>query len=74
MGGGKTMDTAKAVSDIFKAVTVIIPTTASTDAPTIGLSVIYTETGEHVVPDIMLRIRIWYCWTRILYRKRLFVF
>ena len=50
MGGGKTMDTAKAVSDIFKAVTVIIPTTASTDAPTIGLSVIYTETGEHVGP------------------------
>lgn len=48
MGGGKTMDTAKAVSDKFKAATVIIPTTASTDAPTIGLSVIYTEEGEHV--------------------------
>lgn len=48
MGGGKTMDTAKAVADKFKAATVIIPTTASTDAPTIGLSVIYTETGEHV--------------------------
>ncbi|MFV0529093.1 MAG: glycerol dehydrogenase [Lachnospiraceae bacterium] len=48
MGGGKTMDTAKAVADLFKAATIIIPTTASTDAPTIGLSVIYTETGEHV--------------------------
>lgn len=48
MGGGKTMDTAKAVADIFKAAVVIIPTTASTDAPTIGLSVIYTEEGEHV--------------------------
>lgn len=48
MGGGKTMDTAKAVSDKYKAATIIIPTTASTDAPTIGLSVIYTETGEHV--------------------------
>ncbi len=48
MGGGKTMDTAKAVSDIYKATTVIIPTTASTDAPTIGLSVIYTAEGEHV--------------------------
>lgn len=48
MGGGKTMDTAKAIADIFKATTVIIPTTASTDAPTIGLSVIYTAEGEHV--------------------------
>lgn len=48
MGGGKTMDTAKAVADVFKAAAVIIPTTASTDAPTIGLSVIYTEEGEHV--------------------------
>lgn len=48
MGGGKTMDTAKAVSDKFHAATVIIPTTASTDAPVIGLSVIYTDNGEHV--------------------------
>lgn len=48
MGGGKTMDTAKAVSDIFKATTVIVPTTASTDAPTIGLSVIYSEEGKHI--------------------------
>lgn len=48
MGGGKTMDTAKAVADKFKAATIIIPTTASTDAPTIGLSVIYTTSGEHV--------------------------
>lgn len=48
MGGGKTMDTAKAVADIFKAAAVIIPTTASTDAPVIGLSVIYTDSGEHV--------------------------
>ncbi len=48
MGGGKTMDTAKAVSDKFDAATVIIPTTASTDAPTIGLSVMYNEAGEHI--------------------------
>lgn len=48
MGGGKTMDTAKAVADAFGAATIIVPTTASTDAPTIGLSVIYTATGEHV--------------------------
>ena len=48
MGGGKTMDTAKAVSNEYKATTIIIPTTASTDAPTIGLSVIYTKDGKHV--------------------------
>ena len=48
MGGGKTMDTAKAVADIFKAAAVIIPTTASTDAPTIGLSMLYNDAGEHI--------------------------
>ena len=48
IGGGKTMDTAKAVADNYKAATVIVPTTASTDAPAMGLSVIYTEEGEHI--------------------------
>ena len=48
MGGGKTMDTAKAIADNYHAATIVIPTTASTDAPCIGLSVLYTEEGEHV--------------------------
>jgi glycerol dehydrogenase len=48
IGGGKTMDTAKAVADNYQAAVVIVPTTASTDAPAMGLSVIYTEQGEHV--------------------------
>lgn len=48
IGGGKTMDTAKAVADNLKAATIIVPTTASTDAPAMGLSVIYTEEGEHI--------------------------
>lgn len=48
MGGGKTMDTAKAVADNFNAASVIIPTTASTDAPAMGLSVVYTAAGEHI--------------------------
>ncbi len=48
IGGGKTMDTAKGVADQYGAATVIVPTTASTDAPAMGLSVIYTEEGEHV--------------------------
>lgn len=50
IGGGKTMDTAKAVADNYRAATVIVPTTASTDAPAMGLSVIYTAEGVHVGP------------------------
>lgn len=48
IGGGKTMDTSKAVADNYNAATVIIPTTASTDAPAMGLSVVYTAAGEHI--------------------------
>lgn len=48
IGGGKTMDTAKAVADNCGAAVVIVPTTASTDAPAMGLSVIYTPEGEHI--------------------------
>lgn len=48
IGGGKTMDTAKAVADNYKAAMVIVPTTASTDAPAMGLSVLYTPEGEHI--------------------------
>ncbi|SFE44716.1 glycerol 2-dehydrogenase (NAD+) [Lentibacillus persicus] len=45
VGGGKTLDTAKAVSDEVNGTTVIIPTTASTDAPTSALSVVYSDDG-----------------------------
>jgi glycerol dehydrogenase len=45
IGGGKTMDTAKAVADDLGATTVIVPTLASTDAPCSALSVIYTADG-----------------------------
>lgn len=45
IGGGKTLDTAKAVAKKQDLPVTIIPTTASTDAPTAGLSVIYTEDG-----------------------------
>lgn len=46
LGGGKTLDTAKAIGYYQKLPVVIIPTIASTDAPTSALSVIYTEAGE----------------------------
>ncbi len=46
IGGGKTMDTAKAVADNFSVPVITCPTTASTDAPTSALSVIYRENGE----------------------------
>ena len=48
MGGGKALDTAKAVADNYNAAVIIVPTAASTDAPAMGLSVIYTAAGEHV--------------------------
>ncbi len=46
LGGGKALDTAKAVSNIQKNPVIVIPTIASTDAPCSSLAVIYTESGE----------------------------
>ncbi|MDP6447952.1 MAG: glycerol dehydrogenase [Pirellulaceae bacterium] len=45
MGGGKVIDTAKAVGHGAGARVAIAPTIASTDAPTSAVSVIYTEQG-----------------------------
>lgn len=45
VGGGKTLDTAKALADEIQKPVIIVPTTASTDAPTSGLSVIYSDDG-----------------------------
>ncbi len=44
-GGGKTMDTVKAVADEMGVPVVIVPTSASSDAPCSAASVIYTEDG-----------------------------
>lgn len=46
VGGGKSLDTAKAVGFTIGKPVAIVPTLASTDAPCSALSVIYTPTGE----------------------------
>lgn len=45
LGGGKTIDSAKAIGDNTKVAVIIIPTLASSDAPTSALSVIYSDSG-----------------------------
>jgi glycerol dehydrogenase len=61
IGGGRTLDTAKLVANTLRLPLIIVPTSASTDAPTSALSVIYSETGEHIKeifydkgPDVVL--------------------
>jgi glycerol dehydrogenase len=46
IGGGKTLDTAKALAHYMQLPVVVAPTIASTDAPCSALSVIYTDDGE----------------------------
>lgn len=45
LGGGKTIDTAKAMANQLDLPLAIVPTTAATDAPTSALSVIYSSDG-----------------------------
>jgi glycerol dehydrogenase len=46
IGGGKTLDTAKAVARSIGRPVIIVPSLASTDAPCSALSVLYSETGS----------------------------
>jgi glycerol dehydrogenase len=46
VGGGKTLDTAKAVAHPARLPLVIVPTIASTDAPTSSLALIYEDDGR----------------------------
>lgn len=61
VGGGKALDTAKAVADHTRSPLIIAPTSAATDAPCLAVSVIYNEEGvfesymDHPShPDIVL--------------------
>ncbi|QYN47978.1 MULTISPECIES: glycerol dehydrogenase [unclassified Gilliamella] len=61
VGGGKTLDTAKALAAKYNIPKVCVPTTASTDAPTAKVSVVYTEDGvfdflwhHYKNPDLVL--------------------
>lgn len=46
LGGGKALDTAKAVAHSKELPVITIPTIASTDAPCSSLSVVYNDKGE----------------------------
>lgn len=46
VGGGKTLDTAKAIAHPADLPLIVVPTIASTDAPTSALSVIYDDDGS----------------------------
>lgn len=46
LGGGKSLDTAKAVAGLLEKPVFVVPTIAATDAPTSYSAVVYTETGE----------------------------
>ncbi|WP_298514907.1 glycerol dehydrogenase [uncultured Nocardioides sp.] len=61
LGGGKVIDTAKAIAHRVMAPLIIVPTLASTDAPCSSLSVVYDDDGEVVEylflkrnPDLVL--------------------
>lgn len=47
-GGGKTIDTAKLIADFLDIPRIIIPSAASTDAPTAGLAGLYRPDGVQI--------------------------
>lgn len=44
-GGGKAIDTGKAIAHHMKVPVIVVPTIAATDAPCSALSVVYTDAG-----------------------------
>ena len=61
IGGGKAIDTAKCVAAKMEAPLIVIPTSASTDAPTSAMAIIYNDRHEHDdVYYFYKKIRTWY--------------
>lgn len=61
LGGGKAIDLGKSVSHRLNLPVAVVPTAASTDAPTSAISVMYSQEGlfeayryDHKNPDIVL--------------------
>jgi glycerol dehydrogenase len=50
MGGGKVMDTAKAVAHLLHKPLIIVPTVAASDAPCSAVSVVYNNQGVYDRP------------------------
>ena len=48
VGGGKTLDTVKIISARHQIPLIVSPTSASTDAPTSAMSVLYTKDGTYL--------------------------
>jgi len=55
IGGGKTIDTAKAVAHEMNMPVIIVPTIASTDAPCSSISVVYRQETGTIKRVILLR-------------------
>ena len=55
VGGGKTLDAAKAVAHQVKTPSIMVPTIASTDAPCSSVCVVYTPEGVFKRADILPR-------------------
>jgi len=54
LGGGKTLDQARAAADLCRLPFISVPSSASSDAPCSALAVIYAEDGE-VIEDRFVR-------------------
>ena len=48
LGGGKTIDTTKLIADQLNVARIIVPSAASTDAPTAGLAGLYRPDGVQI--------------------------
>lgn len=66
LGGGKTIDSAKAIADLLAVPVIIAPTIASTDAPTSALSVIYTDEGAFENTFSIQKIQILFWLTQVI--------